>query len=701
MRTVLYTLTLVLSFALCRAQETHLQQWQDNKFSMFIHFGAYSELGGVWRGQNVTVGYSEQIQSHGHIFSDEYEKVTERFNPSKWNADSIASLAKRAGMRSIVITSKHHDGFCMFKTETTRFNIVDGTPFRRDVVKELSDACRRYGLNFGLYYSIIDWHYPQAYPTSSHNADFITPEHHAFSKRQLRELLTNYGPISELWFDMGSQTLQQSAELKSLVKELQPNCLISGRIGNDQGDFCVMGDNEYPDYAIATPWQVPASMYDETWGYRSWQKHVPVEEKANEKLLSLVKTVTRGGNYLLNIGPTGTGEVTEFEKNVLTKMGSWLRVNGEALYGTQSLRVPRSSFGEITFKGNKAFFHVWELPANLQLPVTGINTKLKSAYLVDAPTERLIFQQQGDRVTMQLPNSLLKESPVRVVALEFDGEISVPPPPALPLTSTLSLSSYNATHHYSFSGIDYYGSYRRTVRYEWNILTTKKTVTPVITYSDEEKNHTLILQVDGSNYPVVLDNGMPQELPSSKIKWGPVHVVGELKGLIGSRHGDAGKVDLQKPWGRRSWESIPQWSNQDLYTKPAEEFANWYWYQTVSVDKPAEILVQLPTNDGVSIHLNGKERFVINNNDRDPSKLTTVVLPLTTGENQILVKYFNRFGKEIKLGLLPRTPAKVYQLTLSPISLVGGKTHTVTLRLPDSHTMHENVDAPNVKINLK
>src|SRR6478609_9649806 len=181
-----------------------LKEWKDQKFSMFIHFGLYSHLGGVWDGKPVTKGLSEQIQAHAGIYSDTYAAVAKEFNPVNWNADSIALLAKAAGMRSIVITSKHHDGFCMFRTATTRFNIVDATPFKRDVIGELSEACRKHGLKFGLYFSLIDWHNPQASPISSHNSDFITPEHHQYNKNQVAELLSNYGTISELWFDMGS-----------------------------------------------------------------------------------------------------------------------------------------------------------------------------------------------------------------------------------------------------------------------------------------------------------------------------------------------------------------------------------------------------------------------------------------------------------------------------------------------------------------
>ncbi|WP_449436023.1 alpha-L-fucosidase [Pedobacter steynii] len=258
--TILFTLLLFCkSLAFGQHDPKVLKEWQDQKYSMFIHYGIYSVLGGVWEGKPVTKGLSEQIQAHAGIYSDTYAEVAKRFNPQYWNADSIVALAKKAGMRSLVITSKHHDGFCMFKTNTTDFNVVDATPYKKDIVKELSDACKRGGLRFGLYFSLIDWHFPQASPISSSNSDYITPEHVEYNKKQITELLSNYGPVSELWFDMGSQNADESRELRDLVHKLQPNCMIGSRIGNDMGDFNVMGDNQEPDYAIGVPWQSPAS----------------------------------------------------------------------------------------------------------------------------------------------------------------------------------------------------------------------------------------------------------------------------------------------------------------------------------------------------------------------------------------------------------------------------------------------------------
>ena len=159
---------------------------------------------------------------------------------------------------------------------------------------------------------------------SPHNADFITEAHHAFSKAQLKELLTNYGKISELWFDMGANTPTQSKELYKLVHHYQPDCMVSGRLGNDQYDFCVMADNDYPDKTLHAPWQSAASMFDETWGYRAWQDRGCIENKVREKTRSLINVVSRGGNYLLNIGPKGNGAVVDFEKEVLEQVGDWL-----------------------------------------------------------------------------------------------------------------------------------------------------------------------------------------------------------------------------------------------------------------------------------------------------------------------------------------------------------------------------------------
>src|SRR5882762_6397258 len=201
------------------------QAWADRKFGMFIHFGLYSMLGGEWKGKQIDNGYSEQIMANAPIPLPEYAALAGQFNPVNFDADAIVALAKAAGMKFIVITSKHHDGFNMFHTAQTRYNIVDASPYRRDVVKELSAACARAGMKFGVYYSSIDWHQPGASTYIEGNSNPIAPDHAAFNVAQLKELLSNYGPISEIWFDMGKPTPEQSKMFAQTVHRLQPRTM--------------------------------------------------------------------------------------------------------------------------------------------------------------------------------------------------------------------------------------------------------------------------------------------------------------------------------------------------------------------------------------------------------------------------------------------------------------------------------------------
>ncbi len=301
-----------------------VQDWQELKFGMFIHFGLYSLAGGVWKGKKITRGYSEQILSHGYLSQGDYEKLTQKFSLDEFDANTIVALAKEAGMNYLVVSSKHHDGFCLYDTGTTDYKSTNSA-CKKDIIKELSDACKDQGLAFGIYYSWIDWHFPKALPISSHNSDAIPPEHQAYTITQLTELLTNYGPVCELWMDMGAPTKEQSEEVYELVQRLQPQCMVNGRIWNDCGDFLTMGDNKLPTVNLDVPWQTPASIYHETWGYRSWQERGDTQEKIEELSNTARQVVGEGGNYLLNIGLMGDGSVEPFEQKVLQGIGKSLK----------------------------------------------------------------------------------------------------------------------------------------------------------------------------------------------------------------------------------------------------------------------------------------------------------------------------------------------------------------------------------------
>lgn len=329
------------------------ERWQNLQFGMFIHFGLYSLAGGCWDGKPVKKGYCEQILSHGNIPQADYEALMSDFRIPHFDAELIAETAKKAGMRYLVITSKHHDGFCLFDTKTTDYNSVRSA-CKRDIVAELAAACKKNGLAFGVYFSLIDWHCPWALPISSHNSDRIPEKHHAYNVAQLTELMTNYGDICELWLDMGHPTRQQSQEMYDLVHGLQKNIMINGRIWNDKGDFATMADNEMPElpegrYELNVPWQTPASIYKETWGYKSWQERTDAQGKIRNLTDSLRRVVSHGGNYLLNIGPDNEGNIVPFEKEVLEGIGENLRkmplkrVRPEDIYLPRPAAVPSAN----------------------------------------------------------------------------------------------------------------------------------------------------------------------------------------------------------------------------------------------------------------------------------------------------------------------------------------------------------------------
>ena len=660
-------LGLVMTFGLASAQEQAAHtEWKNQKYSMFIHWGAiYSTLGGVWEVKPVTRGYSEQIQAHAGIYSDVYGDVAKRFHPEHWNADSIVLLAKAAGMKSVVMTSKHHDGFCMFHSAYTDYNVVDATPFKRDVLKELSEACQRHGLKFGMYFSLIDWHFPQAYPISSSNSDPITPEHHEYNKKQVTELMTNYGPVSEIWFDMGSLTAQQSRDLAGIVHRLQPGCMVSGRLGNDAGDFCVMGDNQYPDYKIASAWQTPASVYDETWGYRSWQQHGPAADKAHEKLEGLIKVVSRGGNYLLNIGPRGDGAVVDFERDVLLLNGAWLQRNGEGIYSASANPFDTTfAWGEVTTKPGKLYLHLLQTPENGVIILPGLNSKISQVTLLSSGKKLAAKVSVKDGNThIQLPAGFaVADKDIQVLALTCKDGVNITPQHLLKQATRLTRD--NATPLYSFSGIDYESYYRSQVGDSW-AFTFSKPANLQLVYSDAEKGRSILFTLNGVTKEVPLTGGTQQSLHNdpASLQWGPMYSTGPFWSGIDGTHGSLKDIDPARPWPNKDdkpWVLHNEWKNDAPIAFAGDRSVAVYILQEITAAKAGDYLVGFNSGDGIGVYLNGEEQLLHNNPERGGQQQDIVLLPLKAGKNQLVVKYYSRFAKETVAGIKRNVPQVLY-----------------------------------------
>lgn len=650
-------------------------QWLDRKFSMFIHFGLYSVYGGVYNGEPVKRGYSEQIQSFAGIFSDWYGNTAREFNPVEWNPDSIVALAKAAGMKSIVFTSKHHDGFCMYHSLHTDFNIADATPYGRDLMKELAGACARGGIGFSVYYSLIDWHFPQAYPISSHNADPVTPEHHAFNLKQVEEIMTRYGPVSEIWFDMGSLTPEQSKELYELVNRLQPQCMISGRLGNDYVDFAVMADNEYPDYTLGIPWQTAASMFNETWGYRSWQERGEVQAKVKEKIVSLIKVISRGGNYLLNIGPRGDGSVVEFERDVLLGIGKWMESNGEAIYGTKANPLPCSFvWGELTEKDNHLFAFVERIPASSKIQLSGLLGKLNDVSLLSSG-HACRFTQNGDSVEIILPQNAADEL-LPVLKISFENGFNVLP--ASVVTCRI-LTAQNASPVFGYSGLNYYAGYKSLTGYGWAFRSDKSELAPEIIFSDNEKGRVIEITADESVQQITLDSSTQKtvRLPKNSVKWG------DLFRKRGSMvFGQAGELEGKSNINAdNEWRRVDDFPYGEAVKEKITPRTSIVFLQEIESAKELSIAVRIASGNAVYILLNGEYVTAHFSPDRVTSDEEIVFLPLRKGNNQLIVVYYNGFEEEFSYKITPLEQWTVYRQSIRAMKLDPQKNiHSFSVR---------------------
>lgn len=685
------TFLLLLGFNAVYAQVKPDSAWVNQKYSMFIHWGLYSQLGGVWDGKPVSSGYSEQIQSHGGIFSDWYAGVAREFNPVDWDADAVVELAKKAGMKSIVFTSKHHDGFCMYHSKYTDYNVVDATPCKRDVMKELAEACRKKGMRFGVYFSLIDWHFPQAYPISSHNADPLTPEHYEYNLKQVEEIMTGYGSISEIWFDMGSLTPEQSRGLYALVSRLQPQCMISGRLGNDCSDFSVMADNEYPDYKIGVPWQTAASFFPETWGYRSWQQRGEATDKVNEKIKSLIKVVSRGGNYLLNIGPMGNGGVVPFEREVLEKIGEWLDKYGEAIYGAQANPFDCfADWGDVTVKGNNLYLFVDKEKRPERIALEGLRGKVKRAAYIGGEAVG-VAEEKGIWVIYPAAEGSA-DSPVDVICMDLEAGFEV-----LPLHAKATgrvLTRENAVPVNAYSSMDYYTGFRSVIAYNWVVKTSAGQLKPALLYTEEERGKKIVLAVDDMEKEIVLEGGEKVKPQPVKVAWGNIFWK-RTGGLLGSIPEVTAGDGVPEGEG---WQVCSGLQPGQKWEIPAGERRSVLFWQEMTAERDGEAAVEIGSGNGVMVLLNGEVVTTHSAGRGNGYNKEKVLLPLKKGKNMLLVKVYNRFEKNLCFSFHPGIDLPVYRLETEAYPLKKGAWHTCGVRLANPETRNGAMRLNNLKI---
>jgi alpha-L-fucosidase len=431
-------------------RDNRMQWWRDARFGMFIHWGVYSVPAGTYKGQRIN-RIGEWIMNRGKIPVAEYQQFAKEFNPVNYDPDAWVKMAKDAGMKYIVITAKHHDGFAMFKSNASNWNIVDATPYGKDVLKALAAACKKYGIRLGFYYSQAqDWNNPggaaarkpasegwanpdsakiDAY-TAAHNGHWDPAQETKTMSQyiddvavpQVKELLTNYGDVAVLWWDTPTNMTDESAAKLNALLSLQPMIITNDRLKrpNYPGDYKTP-EQRIPDLKEldGKDWETCMTM-NETWGYKSYANNW----KSTETLVrNLIDIASKGGNYLLNVGPKPDGTFPQESIDLLKGIGAWMKINSEAIYNTKANPLAPVTWGRITSKestrGTILYLSVFDWPKDGKLTVPGLKNKVFSANLL-ANGESVKIKSKGGDLVIKLPEKSL-DPIATVVKIEVKG----------------------------------------------------------------------------------------------------------------------------------------------------------------------------------------------------------------------------------------------------------------------------------------
>lgn len=425
--------------AVLTEQGKRMAWFREARFGMFIHFGLYSTAAGQWEGR--PVGFVEYF---GFRNPDDWATLLDQFDPEGFDADAIVLAAKDAGMRYLIVTSKHHDGFCLFDSEHTEFDVMS-TPFSRDIIRELSEACDRHGLRFGVYYSIIDLNHPDYLPRHDFDprpagsADF--DRYVAFMKAQLRELLTRYGPIDVVWFDgewYDTWDHERALDLWEFVRGLAPDALINNRIDKGRAgmqgmntDDRYLGDFGTPEQELlernpGADWETCQTMNRHgNWGWRSDEGNY---YSGDELLQQVIACASMGGNMLLNIGPKDDGTIADAQQHRLDAIGRWMDIHGDTIYGSQASPYSSApSWGRCTAQGDTLYCHIFEMPDDGRLVLPAIKAEVLAAWAhADPECDALPAEHRTDGSVVVDVSSVEVEPGATVIAVRFNSPPAVP-----------------------------------------------------------------------------------------------------------------------------------------------------------------------------------------------------------------------------------------------------------------------------------
>jgi len=632
-----------MGFLMQSLKADDLQWWREARFGLFIHWGLYAVPAGSW---NSETNHAEWIRTTAEIPIDVYDNFREQFNPIKFDADDWVKMAKAAGMEYIVITSKHHDGFSLFDSKYTDFDIMS-TPFKRDIMKELSDAAHREGIKICWYHSIMDWHHPDYLPRRSwekenrpvNDADF--ERYISYMKNQLRELVENYGDIGVLWFDgewEDTWNHEHGKDLYKYVKSLQPTIIINNRVdkgrsgmagltkeGGYLGDFGTPEQEIPPTGLPGTDWETCMTMNDH-WGYNindtNWKS-------SKDLLQKLVDIASKGGNFLLNVGPTAEGLFPKESIERLDEIGNWMKGNSESIYGTSASPFEKLTFGRCTqrkiYGGSRLYLHVFEWPEDGTLLIPGIINKVKKCYLLSNPDEEIKFNRNGVDLVLSVPNTA-PDKINSVIILDIDGSPDIVYAPGIrssqnifidTLQVSLSSNSYNSVIHYTLDGSD---PNINSQIYENPILLSETTLVKASAFRDGKRVSPYTVKSFNRDYAANRKtNGLKFKYYEGK--W---DTLPEFESLTPIKEGKAFQVNLE-----------------NISTKG--EYFGVQFTGKIEIKKSEDYTFFLSSNDGTSLRIDDK--LVIDNDGLHGTIEKPGNIFLSVGKHDFKLSYFQAGGK--------------------------------------------------------
>ncbi len=675
----------VLSFCNCKNQghsptenltpsETNRQvtvpisdQWNDQKYHLNIDFGLHSLKG-----------------NQSIISRDEQDALAAQFNGSGWNPTQLLDFAKSVGFQSITFPAKNINGFCLYNTAQSEFNVVKSTPFAKDALKEIADECKTLNMPLGISFSFLDWNFTKTGGPSDHFAERISDELLNHNLLQLEELLTQYGPISHIQFANGSLTESQSKAILSKVKSIQPACMVNGLL-TLENDFILVQDKQYADNQFDLPWRCMSSL-----------KTTPDNSNSSlsipeQKLKNLLEVISTGGQYMLTASLSPSGDISSKDQANLQQIGNWIGTKSEVIYNAKPSTFGIRSWGAVAAVegADKLYIYIINWPKDGRINLYGLNNSVYGLYAINRPDQQIPFTKQSKNLIIDLNGQFEKELNVTVLVLEYTSILNITPlKMAYANSGKWELSAKNAVVSKTIERLNQYATAPMDHTYTWNLPPTSGgSYALKCKYTRQEVGNEISIKIAGKSYDLSLDANQIEDRPESfEIIYGLYYQgTPSLKNQIfTTRHGPTKGFPKGVKWGFNGeveWIERDDWNEGEIWDVDAPPMSSTYVYQSLYSQADQIMVSSFTSDDGVTVWSDGNLiAEVLNTNKKEQ---TMIEIPIGSGNNQLMYRFFNNDGDH-KISIDHNVLAAQFVKSLdTPIQLKNNTIESITLTRKD------------------